>query len=153
MIAAHPELVLQRKRSLCHKFCSHSFAILAEVFNSALRWEPNLRSNRCWIKVHIFRDLFSGVSIRFARQIALFSIVHTVAPTCSWMSTWCARSSCLRSSPHFTIAASNFQLARCPYGDASLIRLTFWCHGSFMAAAEGSSGSRCKMLRNNSGWR
>ena len=53
-------------------------------------------------------------------------------------------SSCLKSSPHFTIADMSLQLGRCPYGELSRIRCTFSSHGSFIAAADGSSGSRCK---------
>lgn len=64
--------------------------------------------------------------------------------TCSCASTWYANSSCLRSSPHLMITERSFQLCRCPYGDASRIRRTFSTQGSLRAAAEGSSGSRCK---------
>lgn len=36
-----------------------------------------------------------------------------------------AINSCLKSSPHFTITESSFQLARWPYGELSLTRLSF----------------------------
>jgi len=66
--------------------------------------------------------------------------------TCSCVRTWYASNSWRKSSPHLTITDSSFQLARCPYGDDSRIRRTFSRHGSFIAAADGSSGSLCTFI-------
>lgn len=64
---------------------------------------------------------------------------------CNIESSCEARSSCRRSSPHFTITASNLQDAKCPYGLEALIRRCFCSHGSLRTAADGSSGSWLKV--------
>lgn len=77
---------------------------------------------------------------------------RTQRGTCSSCQIFCniessceARSSCLRSSPHFTITASNLQDAKCPYGLEALMRCCFCSHGSLRTAADGSSGSWLKV--------
>lgn len=77
---------------------------------------------------------------------------RTQRGTCSSCQIFCnidsnceARSSCLRSSPHFTITASNLQDAKCPYGLEARMRRCFCSHGSLRTAADGSSGSWLKV--------
>ena len=65
------------------------------------------------------------------------------ALTCRCRSTWYARSSCRRSSPHFTMTGTRRHADKWPYGDDSRILCTFSSQGSLSAAADGSSGSCC----------
>jgi len=69
---------------------------------------------------------------------------------CSMVSNWDARSSCRRSSPHLTITERRRHETIWPYGEDSLTRRSFSSHGSFSAAAEGSSGSCVKAARRES---